>query len=68
MSQILFRSVVSVVLTLLVPAQLLGQDSASGMVHAGPVGQIVDGSGQQKKPPGGRFSAFPVPGAGAHPD
>ena len=34
MSQILFRSVVSVVLTLLVPAQLLGQDSASGMVHA----------------------------------
>ena len=33
MSQILLRSVVSIVLTLLVPAQLLGQDSASGMVH-----------------------------------
>jgi hypothetical protein len=34
MSQILFQSVVSIVLTLLVPAQLLGQDSTSGMVHA----------------------------------
>jgi hypothetical protein len=34
MSQILFRSAVSIVLTLLVPAQLLGQASPSGMVHA----------------------------------
>jgi hypothetical protein len=34
MSQSVFRSVVSIALTLLVPAQLLGQDSASGMVYA----------------------------------
>lgn len=34
MSQMVFRSVVSIVLTLLVPAQLLGQESPSGMVHA----------------------------------
>jgi hypothetical protein len=34
MSQMVFRSVVSIVLTLLVPAQLLGQESASGMVYA----------------------------------
>src|SRR5713101_6936829 len=37
------------------------------MVHTGPVGQIVDGSGLQKKRPGGRFSAFPVPGVAIHP-
>ena len=29
-----FRSVVSIVLALLLPAQLLGQDSASAMVYA----------------------------------
>lgn len=34
MSRMVFRSVVSIVLTLLVPAQLLGQESASGMVYA----------------------------------
>lgn len=34
MSQRLYRSVVSIVLTLLIPAQLLGQDSASAMVYA----------------------------------
>ncbi len=34
MSQKLFRSVVSIVLTLLLPSQLLGQDSASAMVYA----------------------------------
>jgi len=33
-SQKLFRSVVSIVLTLLIPAQLVGQDLASAMVYA----------------------------------
>lgn len=33
MSQTMFRSVLSIVLTLLVPAQLLSQDSPSAMVH-----------------------------------